>query len=581
MSQIDPNDPGFNLDENSLRRMIRGILRTETAPFSTAGPTPLYPRTVDKPRLIRGRSTADQNGPVITIDTVTRLAGGHDPSGGNPDTVIRVANHIFPRNLVSEQWVEAIFSPNVLSSDNPLSGGERVDWELLETGDSGTNATFRRFVLAIGKFSTTDNVLVYWLDNDNNQTGTEVVYDPELLFAGQPEDYVGTEPGFHGIAQLRDDLGTAGTYGQRWEIVAMEGFARWVTGTYQQSGTSEAYKFTGVYTTRDQWCRKPPQDIGGNLRIGEVTDVLVEPIDGDVVLLNLLDSDGNEESWMPYYLPVAVKDRDAIVQVRSFSGGDPAGYPVPKQTGDVFPGKYGASLAAAAPADSDTPNDCWITDLRGHTILANRSFHLGKFVGLITAGTGVERPQFAISAPLRAVVGATTTAVRADTGTFLISALTPMYGNAPPQPLVVEQTFPCGYASGQLVMALETETGIWVNTPDAGKIRTSSADMIPEYGYDTFINHAAYNGTYHKLVYIEEVLKDVDTQNFGLRAFTDRATGTGNTGTAEIHSLTGVDLSVENNALKVKLLYDKYVVDAQLTGTGEYNDSVTGTDCGT
>ena len=90
--------------------------------------------------------------------------------------------------------------------------------------------------------------------------------------------------------------------------------------------------------------------------------------------------------WEPFYIPVAVFDRTAIVEVQAVSMGDPAGYPVNK-TGGVFPGRR-ANIVGINPGDSDFTSACWITDLSGSATLPNKSKYLARFVGLYDPDPG-------------------------------------------------------------------------------------------------------------------------------------------------------------------------------------------------
>jgi hypothetical protein len=396
------------------------------------------------------------------------------------------------------------------TTHDPGGGPVDVDWVMIPTAESQSTPPLRRFAITSGKFSTTPSVTANWLDFADNPVGDPVVIDdPHLLFAGQDANYISGEAGFRGVALQRSDLAEEDPEPARWEMVAMEGFARWITATYESaiSGDSDErktqdwFRFTGVYATRDQWNRKPPQLVGSPIRwYDDIEDPLVEPIVGDTVLMMLVDADGfpnpvpsewEDQPWSPLYVPVAVFDRTAVVQVRSDNANDPAGMPVQKAP-DVFPGKR-ANTVGIVPVDNNATSACWITDLSGAARLPNKAFYLARLNGVFNpdvGGGGEERPVYVIEKPgVRFVQGQTTAVVSAAAATFSLTNLTSGYGTAPPAPLQVTQAFPVGYESGQYVLAIEAASGQWVNTPDSGKSRVDALDVVPEFLHNKFFYH--------------------------------------------------------------------------------------------
>lgn len=98
----------------------------------------------DTYRLIRGQSVGIQAGGTILIDNVVRLAGGLDPTLGNPAINVRVVN-IFSQSYADNEWIDAIYNPGV--SISPAA-----DWETTKTS-TGTHA----YTLIMGTVSTGAN----------------------------------------------------------------------------------------------------------------------------------------------------------------------------------------------------------------------------------------------------------------------------------------------------------------------------------------------------------------------------------------------------------------------------------------
>lgn len=84
----------------------------------------------EKHRLIRGQSYGAQSGATILLDNVVALAGGVDPSAGNPATLVTVYN-LPGGSYADNEIVEAAYNPGV-------SVSPPADWEALKTGTGGT-----------------------------------------------------------------------------------------------------------------------------------------------------------------------------------------------------------------------------------------------------------------------------------------------------------------------------------------------------------------------------------------------------------------------------------------------------------
>jgi hypothetical protein len=253
----------------------------------------------------------------------------------------------------------------------------------------------------------------------------------------------------------------------------------------------------------------------------------------------LLNADGIGTSGPdPLYIPIAVKDRTAIVQIYNGTS-SPAGYPVPIAD-NVFPARYGYTCSTPPVSGDMASGTGYAVDMRGHQYLPNQSFYIGRFVGLSSS-----LPTFAISATPRVVKGVTTAQVLASDATFTIDTITAISGASPPVPLTVNQLFPVGYAYGQSVLVIETESGVWVNTPDSGKVRTSSSDLVPEYLWDSIVDHSSYNPTIHQQVMAEDV--DIDGVNRRVKLFTAISGGGtgGGTGSGTTYG-TGYCIEIED-----------------------------------
>lgn len=84
-------------------------------------------------RLIRGQSVGNQSSGTVLIDNVQVLAGGLDPSDGDPAAQITLQN-VFGQSFNDNEWVQAIYNEG-------LGGSVTSDWEPVKT-TSGTE-TYR------------------------------------------------------------------------------------------------------------------------------------------------------------------------------------------------------------------------------------------------------------------------------------------------------------------------------------------------------------------------------------------------------------------------------------------------------
>ena len=111
---------------------------------------------------------------------------------------------------------------------------------------------------------------------------------------------------------------------------------------------------------------------------------------------------------------------------------------------------------------------------------------------------------------VRIVRGEATADVATSATTFQIDNLVALNGTAPASPLEVTMAFPVGYAENQTVMAMENinSPGQWINTPDSGRLRTSSSDMHPNFLLVKMKDQAGYVEADHELIYADQVLSD-------------------------------------------------------------------------
>lgn len=86
-------------------------------------------------RLIRGQSVGIQSGGTIQLDNVVVLAGGTDPTNGNPATQVTAVN-LFGNSYTSGEWVDAVYDPAI--SSDPLE-----QWETLKTTSGSFTEKYR------------------------------------------------------------------------------------------------------------------------------------------------------------------------------------------------------------------------------------------------------------------------------------------------------------------------------------------------------------------------------------------------------------------------------------------------------
>lgn len=119
----------YVLDENLKRAMVQ-VVNQHLASFQ---PRPRQRRrarrggsssTPENFRLVRGQSVGVQSGSIITIDNIWVLAGGLDPTDGNPASPLSVANAT-GNTYADNEIVVAVYSPGVRTSPP-------ADWEVLD-----------------------------------------------------------------------------------------------------------------------------------------------------------------------------------------------------------------------------------------------------------------------------------------------------------------------------------------------------------------------------------------------------------------------------------------------------------------
>lgn len=341
----------YNFDEASAKRIIASVRRTETDRNHTRWPRNRPGGDDESFRLIRAQSVGNQTSAIIVADNVVVLAGGMDPSYGNPAAQILIDNSTFPRVFVNNQDLMAVYSPAV-----SFNGTFQVDWELIEVGSGAGTALpqipSRGFVLIQPKYLTQGTASVLWLDEEGLPVGTAV--DAEeirddlassqglYVFAGRTDNYISGEDGFKGLAQWTEYPGTGtGEATQDWSIMAMEGFARWILVKLEQVGTAVVPHLIGVGSPSEvaildpqQWQRKPPAIVGGEVILtydyDDASDAMIVESDvgvGDVLLCVLVDPDGDGDNLddngdpLPIYRPVAKRDNVRRL-IRGLATGD-------------------------------------------------------------------------------------------------------------------------------------------------------------------------------------------------------------------------------------------------------------------
>lgn len=179
--------------------------------------------SAEKLRLVRGQSVGAQSGATILLDNVVVLAGGLDPSDGNPATQVRAAN-IFSQSYADNEWVDIVYSPGV-------SASPAADWETLKAA-VGTE-TYRAIrgqttanVTANASTFTIDNIelLAGSLDpraTPGSTTETLTIHKEDVKTALRNNDWITA------VYNDTDD---------QWELLLTERF-RAIRGTWY-SGTS-------------------------------------------------------------------------------------------------------------------------------------------------------------------------------------------------------------------------------------------------------------------------------------------------------------------------------------------------------
>lgn len=242
--------------------------------------------TPEKFRLIRGQSVGIQSGTTILIDNVIELSGGLDPSAGDTATQVRVAN-IFSQTYADNEYVDAVYSPGIATSPD-------ADWETLKSGSSTPSPPLRWFELTAAKATTDATATAKFLDDAGNMIGDEVtLYDSLGRFYGKAADYVGTIDGFRGIALQRTDLGGIET--DRWEIVAMEGFAESVVLTWVDSSPTLEWQLTSFFG--DQWEYKRPAADSGVITVTDSASVGDAKKNGDIGIAHLKNPDTSPPTY--------------------------------------------------------------------------------------------------------------------------------------------------------------------------------------------------------------------------------------------------------------------------------------------
>lgn len=140
-----------------------------------------------------------------------------------------------------------------------------------------------------------------------------------------------------------------------------------------------------------------------------------------------------------------------------------------------------------------------------------------------TSGDWEARPKVAAYIVRGTVDSATSTSA----STFTISSLTAVSGPVPSAPLTVQQVFPVGYAAGQTALAIKAANGQWINTPDAGKVLSYTADVVPSYLIDAIVDQTAFDSDDHQVVYGQAV--DTGGGDYKVKLFTAKGAGGGGT----------------------------------------------------
>jgi hypothetical protein len=164
----------------------------------------------EKFRLIRGESVGIQSGGTILIDNVDVLAGGEDPTNGNPATQVTVQN-IWGTTYADNEKVQAVYNED-------LGGTELTDWENFKT-TAGTEQYRVIRGLTVGAVAasaatfTIDNVIPLASGNDpvsGNPATTITVRNVQLGIPKSGETFPDNTP----VTAIWD--------GAEWELLLVE-----------------------------------------------------------------------------------------------------------------------------------------------------------------------------------------------------------------------------------------------------------------------------------------------------------------------------------------------------------------------
>jgi hypothetical protein len=253
-------------------------------------------------QIVRGTCVANVAAmdPVYQIENLKEL----EEHAALPDSPLWVVNRPAAEHSLGDE-VYAIYNQGAYTiPEDPPDPEISVDWEEIPTTASDNLPPLRRFVLTANKLLTSATATAKFLDDAGDPVGSDVtLHDPVLRFSGRVADdlYAGS-PAFEGIALLRRDL--ADVEPDRWEIIAMDALAEFITVKFYETVTAWKY-VQSESNASNHWHVHEPQAVDADVTIQDDLDIL--PVAAQIatdqkLLARLLDPDSDPPTYLALML---------------------------------------------------------------------------------------------------------------------------------------------------------------------------------------------------------------------------------------------------------------------------------------